>query len=222
MSFDRAARRQTHDRTALSLGQWSFPLWRRIRWRHRTIAAVVVAALALVHCPSDGITAAAAKDLAATADCPARVVGLPHQVEAMRAEILAAAHAGSIEDLRSAIEWNELPPELGNAAGTDPIEHLKRISADGEGRQILAVLADILATEPAKLPIGADPENSTVYVWPGIAEKPLDKLSPGDQVELLRLMPAGDAKLMVQDNKWTWWRIAIGADGTWLTFMRHR
>lgn len=140
----------------------------------------------------------------------------------MRAEILQAALSGRVEDLKNALEWNELPPELGHAAGTDPIEHLKTLSADGEGHEILALLADILATEPATVPIGANLENNTVYVWPGIAEKPLDKLSPADHVALLRLMPADELKHMIEARKWTWWRLAIGADGTWLTFMRHR
>ena len=31
-------------------------------------------------------------------------------------------------------------------------------------------------------------------------------------------MPVADARAIIKSKKWTWWRIAIGADGTWHTF----
>lgn len=220
MENDRTSAGQSRSKAVVSGRQWGHPYRRRIRWRQLTIAAIVVGSFALVHCPR-GISTAAAKPDSVVSDCHGGTA-LPSQVASMLSEILAAVHAGRIEDLRNAIEWNELPPELGNAAGTDPIQHLKSLSADGEGREILAIIANVLATAPAKLPIGADPENNAVYVWPGIAEKPLDRLAPSDYVELLRLMPQKEATNMIAAKKWTWWRLAIGADGTWLTFMRHR
>jgi hypothetical protein len=140
----------------------------------------------------------------------------------MRNAILAAVHAGSIDELKIAIEWNEMPPEFGDAPTSDPIGYWKKTSSDGAGREILAVLANILSMEPARLPIGRDAENNAVYVWPYLAELPLDKLTPAQEVDLYRLMPVADAKAVREDKKWRWWRLSIGADGTWLTFMKHR
>lgn len=145
---------------------------------------------------------------------------LPPQVVEMRQAILDAAASGRIEELLTPIEWNEMRPEMGAPAGEDPITYLKRISADGEGREILAILANILAAGPARLPIGQDPENNAVFVWPYLSELPLDSLHPADEVALLRLMPADKARALRQGKRWTWWRLAIGADGTWHTFLR--
>jgi hypothetical protein len=138
----------------------------------------------------------------------------------MRDGILAAVHTGAIDELKTAIEWNELKPDFGDEAGSDPIAYWKRISADGSGRETLAALANILSLPPAELPIGKDPENNAVYVWPYLAELPLDKLSPGAEVDLYRLMPPAAAKVMREKKKWTWWRLSIGADGTWISFRK--
>jgi hypothetical protein len=138
----------------------------------------------------------------------------------MRDAILAAAHTGDIEELKTAIEWNELKPDFGSAAGSDPIAYWKRISADGQGREILAVLANLFSLAPAELPFGKDAENNAIYVWPYLAERPLDKLTAAEEVDLYRLMPPAAANAMREKKKWTWWRLSIGADGTWHTFTR--
>ncbi|MCC7253407.1 hypothetical protein [Hyphomicrobium sp.] len=139
----------------------------------------------------------------------------------MREQILAAVHAGDVAELKDAIEWNEIPPDFGAAARDDPIAYWKQSSADGEGREVLAVLANLLALPPARLAIGKDPENALVYVWPYLAELPLDGLTPAEEVDLHRIMPAAAAKEAKAAKKWTWWRIAIGADGTWHTFRKY-
>lgn len=136
----------------------------------------------------------------------------------MREQILAAVHSGEIAELADAIDWNEIKPDFGKAGTDDPVAYWKRTSADGQGRDVLAVLANLFALPPARLALGRDPENAHVYVWPYLAELPLDSLKPGELVELLRLVPAAKAEAMRAEKKWTWWRIAIGADGTWHTF----
>ncbi len=151
-----------------------------------------------------------------------KTVALTANAAEMRDAILAAVKTGDISELKHAIAWNELPPEFGETAGEDPIAFLKAQSVDGEGREILAIIANLLSLEPASLPIGADYENNTVFVWPYLAELPLHKLTPAQDVDLLRLMPAAEAKALRQSKKWTWWRLAIGADGTWLSFMKHK
>jgi hypothetical protein len=143
---------------------------------------------------------------------------LPPNVIEMREQILAAVHSGDIAELGGAIEWNEIKPDFGKPAQGDAIAYWKQISADGQGREILAILGNLLALPPARLAIGKDPENTLVYVWPYLAELPLDSLTPGEQVDLYRLMPPPLAKRMRETKKWSWWRLAIGADGTWHTF----
>jgi hypothetical protein len=97
-----------------------------------------------------------------------------------------------------------------------------RSPGDGEGREILAALAEILDAGYVVLPLGRDLENNRLYVWPYFAEVPLDKLSPAQEVELLRLVSPTALKDMRSAGKYTHWRIAIGADGTWHSFRRGR
>lgn len=182
---------------------------------------LVTAGLFLVHASSP-LPRALAGDKAELAGKPAPLERafhgtLPPNVVEMRELILAAVHSGDIDELADAIQWNEIKPDFG-AAGGDPIAHWKRLAADGEGREVLAVLANLLALPPARLALGRDPENTHVYVWPYLAELPLDGLKPGEEVDLLRLMPADAVRAMKAAKKWTWWRLAIGADGTWHTF----
>jgi hypothetical protein len=146
---------------------------------------------------------------------------LPGPVQDMREAILSAVRSGRIEELRHAWEPNELKPDLGVApAGGDPIAQWKRISGDGEGREILAVLGEILEAGYVVLPLGRDLENNKIYVWPYFAEVALDKLTPAQEVEMLRLVAPAQLKEMRSAGKYTHWRIAIGADGTWHSFRR--
>ena len=140
---------------------------------------------------------------------------LPAPVAEMREAILAAVRSGNIEELRHAFELNELKPELGPEPVGDPVAYWKKISGDGEGRELLAALAELLDAGYVTLPLGRDLENNRIYVWPYFAEVPLDKLSPAQEVELLRLVAPAAAKEMKVNRKYAYWRIAIGADGTW-------
>lgn len=145
---------------------------------------------------------------------------LPPAVRNMRAHILAAAGSGKIEDLRLAIEWNELSPEFDTKDLSDPIAYFRKISADGQGLEILATLANILQSGYVKLPLGPDIENNLIYVWPYFAEIPLNKLSPAQQVELLRIVAPADFKAMMASGKYTGYRLSISADGTWQEFVK--
>ncbi len=143
---------------------------------------------------------------------------LPGPVEEMREAILAATRSGRIEDLQVPLDWNELKPDVAPKLIDDPIAFWKKKSGDGKGREILAVLANILQMRPAELPLGKDLENNIVYVWPYLAEAKLDQLTPAEEVDLLRLVSPEKAKAMRAAKKWTWWRLTIGADGTWHSF----
>ncbi len=146
---------------------------------------------------------------------------LPRPVAEMIDAILVAVNSGEIEDLRTAIEWNELPPAFAADPVDEPIAFLKEASADKSGHQMLAILGNLLAVGPARQHLGRDPENSGVFVWPYLAERPLDQLTPAEEVDLYRLVPPDIIIAMRAAKRWTWYRVVIGADGTWHAFMRH-
>lgn len=139
----------------------------------------------------------------------------------MRDAILEAVALGDINELRIALEWNELRPDLGIARDQDAIDHFKAISAGGDGHEVLAILANLLSTAPTRLKIGPDLENNAIFVWPGIAEADLKNASSRLKVEVFRLMPRDDAVKTLQTGIWQWYRLAIGADGTWHVFKKN-
>lgn len=145
---------------------------------------------------------------------------IPANVADLRDVMLAAARAGNADDLKSALDMSTTTPDLGIGGGNDPVTALKAASADGQGREMLAALAEILSLPPATLPLGKDIENNLIYVWPYLAERPLDKLTGPEEVDLYRLVTPAKAAEMRQKKRWTWWRLAIGADGSWQAFKR--
>ena len=208
-----------------------------VRTACRVLGLFLLAPLLLVHClggdapalaqaakpKSDG-TRKQHAGRAAETEISYGTARLPTPVLDMREAILSAVRSGRIEELRVAFELNELKPELGPEQGSapvrDPVAHWKQISGDGEGREVLAALGEILEAGYVTLPLGRDLENNRVYVWPYFAEVPLARLTPAQQVELLRLVTPAAAKEMVANGKYTYWRIAIGADGTWHSFRK--
>ena len=103
----------------------------------------------------------------------------------------------------------------------DPVAHWKQISGDGEGREILAALAEILDAGYVALPLGRDLENNRIYVWPYFAEVPLQQAHARPRRSnccgWCRRRPP---RRCVQTGKYTHWRLAIGADGTWHSFRK--
>lgn len=198
------------------IAQFAFsPQSRPATERTFPLALVLLALAALVHCT---LVSHAGSGNAAP---PAK---LPPLVVEMRDRLLAAVASGRIEDLREPLEWNELPFMFRDASdgdsSADPIAYWKRISADGSGNDVLADIGRMLALPPAKLAIGRDAENSAVYVWPYLSERALEQLSPDEEKDLLSLMPAPKAASLRAGGKWTWWRLVIGADGTWHALKR--
>ena len=160
------------------------------------------------------------REASATSEVHYGTAGLPQPVADMREAILAAVRSGRIEDLQHAWELNELKPDVGEPLTGDPVAHWKRISGDGNGREILAALGEILDAGYAVLPLGRDLENNRLYVWPYFAEVPLAKLTPPQEVELLRLVTPVMLEAMRKVGKYTHWRVVIGADGTWHSFRK--
>ena len=162
---------------------------------------------------------------AAAAAKPAPVVhygtdDLPEPVREMREAILAAVRSGKMEDLRIAVELNEIKPIIADRTAPDPIAHWRQVSADGEGREILAILG---AAPGFGLYGAADRqgyrEQSGLRVAL-FAEMKLDSLTPAQDVELLRLVPGTAFRDMKQAGKYTHYKLGIGADGTWHFFIR--
>jgi hypothetical protein len=211
----------------LGIGAWPFGL-----------GIVVVALAALVHCgvPADAAAPGRARGQAERPGAAREVkpgavlqpsaiwtnAKLPVAAAEMRETILIAVRSGKIADLRTALELNEMRPDIADEPVEDPIAHLKTLSKDGEGREILAVLGQVLDMPPAVVPLGRDIENNAIYVWPYLAERDLAALEPKETADLAKLVPADEAAAMVAGKRWTWWRLAIGADGTWHSFRREK
>ena len=140
---------------------------------------------------------------------------LPAPVARMRSAILGSAAGGNIEDMRVPVDMNEIPPMVAAEKVGDPIAYWKKLSGDGEGREILAVMIQLFRTGFVRK---VSPAGSEMYVWPYFAEMPLDRLTPAQEVELLTLVPAARAKEMRAKGKYDHFRLAIGKDGVWHFF----
>ncbi|MEP3048673.1 MAG: hypothetical protein ABJL55_15155 [Roseibium sp.] len=136
---------------------------------------------------------------------------LPKPVARMRAQMREAALLGDIERLRIVFESNEVMPTLAFAEIDDPIDFLKQSSGDGEGFEILAILADTLDAGFVHVDVGTPQE---MYVWPYFAQYPLHQLTPEQKVEMFRIVTAGDFAEMQDFGAWLFYRVGIGPDGT--------
>jgi hypothetical protein len=130
-------------------------------------------------------------------------------------------HSGRLEDLKVAVDLNELKPELAAVAVPDPVAYWRSISADGSGRDVLETLGVLLAAPYAAVPLGKDPENARLFVWPAFADRPPASLTADETALLTRLEPPAAVAAMQGAGRYTGWRLVIGADGVWHSFRRH-
>lgn len=144
------------------------------------------------------------------------VEGLPEPVRKMRQAIIDAARTGDIEKLRPVFAMSKTPPELSKEPYKDPITYLKETSGDENGREILAILLDLLDAGWVHDGAGTPDE---VYVWPYFSEIPVDRLTPPQEVELLRVLTASDVDEMRAYAAYLFYKIGIAPDGTWRFFM---
>jgi hypothetical protein len=143
------------------------------------------------------------------------VTKLPPQVQRMRQAILQAATSGDIEQLRVPIDMNEIHPVFSKDRVTDPIAHLKSVSGDGNGREMLAILFNLMTTGYAITNPGTKDE---MIVWPYHAVIPLNSLTPSQEVEIYRFLPPARLKEMTAQGKYTYYRVGISPDGVWHYF----
>lgn len=142
---------------------------------------------------------------------------LPEPVKKMRTALAEAAASGDIEKLRPLLGTgaDETQVSVGDAP-EDPIAALKSLSGDPDGREVLAILLDIISTGAAHTDKGTPQE---AYVWPYFAEKNLDTLSPPEAVELFRIVTAGDVTDMKEFGGYNFYRLGISPDGKWKFFV---
>jgi hypothetical protein len=146
---------------------------------------------------------------------------LPGPVADMREAILEAVRSSRLEDLKIAVDLNELKPELGPAPVPDPIAFWRGISADGTGKDILTTVGLLLDSPFSISPLGKDAENSRLFVWPAFADRALTVLTPAESALLDQLEPPAKRAAMTAANRYTGWHIVIGADGVWHIFRRY-
>jgi hypothetical protein len=141
---------------------------------------------------------------------------LPQPIKRMLEHIVVAAQGGDIDEMLPVLQENELPPMLSTEAVSDPIAYWKKESVDGEGRDILATMLDVFSSGFVKKGDG----KSVMYIWPYFAEVDLTKLTPSQQVELFRIVPAAQALEMQKSGIYSFYRAGIGNDGVWHYFMQ--
>jgi hypothetical protein len=143
------------------------------------------------------------------------ITKLPPAVQRMRQAILQAAASGDIAQLRLPIDMNEIPPVFGKGNARDPIAYFKATSADGNGREILALLYSLLTTGYAIANPGTKDE---MIVWPYHALMAPNALTPSQEVELYRFLPPARFKEMLARGKYSFYSIGIARDGVWHYF----
>ena len=176
--------------------------------------------------PSDSRTLELAQD--ATTETPAQSIDsplptiirdpttLPAPVQEMRRQLMEAANSGDLEELRVLMQAQPEMPAVSFGDPGDPIEYLKALSSDAEGREILAILLELLESGFVQVGAGTDEE---LFVWPYFAQYPLDALTPTQLVELFTLLTAADYEDMKSYGAYTFFRVGIAPDGRWLFFL---
>jgi hypothetical protein len=141
---------------------------------------------------------------------------LPPPVRRLREQIIEAATTGDIDKLVPIFEANDGPPAMSSDEEDDPIEELRSLSGDPEGREILAILIEVLDAGYVHVDVGTPEE---MYVWPYFARYPLDSLTGPQMVELFKLITAGDYEDMKIYGVYLFYRVGISPNGVWRYFL---
>ena len=141
---------------------------------------------------------------------------LPVPVKRLRDQILEAAKTGDIEKLRPIVDANGEAPQFGFTQADDPVAYLKSQSGDAEGREILAILSEVLEAGYVHVDVGTTEE---MYIWPYFARYPLDKLTAPQMVDMFRLLTAGDYEDMKSYGTYLFYRLGITPTGEWRYFV---
>ncbi len=142
---------------------------------------------------------------------------LPEPVRRMRNLLIEACKSGDIEKLRPLVGTGDRAAQLSlSETPDDPVAFLKAASGDGEGREVMAIMEEVLDAGYVHLNAGT-PED--IYVWPYFFGLALDKLDPRQRVELYKIITAGDYDEMVTFNTYIFYRLGITPAGEWAFFV---
>ncbi|MGN8115439.1 hypothetical protein [Labrys sp. 22185] len=168
--------------------------------------------------PTVTVTTPANDDSAASQATPQVFYGdadLPAPVKELRQKLLTAIKTGELESLRPIFAANGGNPDLPGGESDDPIATLKLLAGDPKGREILAIMDDVLEAGYVHVDVGTPQE---AYVWPYFARYPLNKLTGPQMVELFRLITAGDFQDMQDKGVYSFYRLGISPQGKWQFF----
>jgi hypothetical protein len=184
----------------------------------RAIAAAFF--LALATAPAVGLEVPGTEGAPSRSDALPEILrsedDLPAPVRETRRQLIEAARSGDMEQLRALMEAEPDPPAVAFGDPGDPIEYLKALSGDAEGREILAILLEVLESGYSHVGAGTPDE---LYVWPYYAHYPIEALTPEQVVELFTLLTAADYEDMKSYGAYTFFRLGIAPDGRWLFFI---
>lgn len=141
---------------------------------------------------------------------------LPPPVRRLREQIIEAALTGDIEKLQPIFDANGEPPAVSFNQSDDPIGQLRALAGDEEGREILAILIEVLDAGYVHVDVGTPDE---MYVWPYFARYPLEDLNGPQMVELFKLLTAGDYEEMKIYGTYLFYRVGIAPNGVWRFFL---
>jgi hypothetical protein len=142
---------------------------------------------------------------------------LPDPVRAMRDKILEAALSGDLEKLKVVIQTNEMPPAFSFGENeTDPVAAMKEQSNDGEGREVMAILAEVLEAGYVHVDKGTPQE---MFVWPYFAQYPITELTPSQTIELFKIVTSFEYTEMKEFGAYNFYRVGIAPDGVWHFFV---
>jgi hypothetical protein len=140
---------------------------------------------------------------------------LPEAVRSKLLQVHAIANSGDMAQLAPILTADRTTVSFGGP--DDPAAYLKQESADEEGLEILAILADVLEAPYAAMDGG---DGKPVYVWPYLAVyESLSELTPGERVDAYQIMGYAAFEEMKGLDAWYFWRVYIGDDGQLQAFV---
>ncbi len=142
--------------------------------------------------------------------------GLPEPVRQTRRKLIEAARSGDMEQVRAVAAEQPEPPSTAFGDVGDPIDYLMSLASDVGGREILAILLEVLEAGHVHVDAGGAEE---MYLWPYFAAYPLEALTPPQLVELFTLLASAEYEEMRSYGAYTFFRVGIGPDGSWHFFL---
>jgi len=142
---------------------------------------------------------------------------LPPLVAATRDQLLSAAKSGDADMFRPIIKRQSNVPVVSFEEVPDPVEFLRESSNDGEGRELMAIMIELMEAPYSIIPTeDGQPE---IYVWPAYATNDLSALSPSELIDVYKIVSHQDLEEMQLYGGWYFYRVGIDATGEWRYFV---